>query len=151
MTAPPADPSPRAPTRRVALPRPRSVALVFVGGALGTAARAALLAAVPFDATWPVGVFVVNVVGSFLLGTLVMVVARLLRPPRSEDLRLLLGTGVLGGFTTYSALAADTVALARAGSVVEVVAYPLVSVVLGAVAAVAGMVVGDAVARGEQR
>jgi CrcB protein len=133
------------------LPRRRSVALVFMGGTLGTAVRAALLAAVPFDATWPVGVFIVNIVGSFLLGALVMVVARSPHSRRAEDLRLLLGTGVLGGFTTYSALAGDTVALASAGSPIDAIVYPLASVAVGAAAAVAGMSTGNAVATGGRR
>jgi CrcB protein len=126
------------------------VALVFIGGTLGTAARAALTA-VPFDAAWPVGVFVVNIVGSFLLGVLVMVVARSPHSRRAEDLRLLLGTGMLGGFTTYSALAADTVALAGAATLIDAVVYPLATVLVGAVAAIAGMAAGNAVASGGRR
>jgi CrcB protein len=98
-----------------------------------------------------VGVFVVNILGSFLLGVLVMIVARLPDSRRPEELRVLLGTGVLGGFTTYSALAADTVVLAAAGTVFDAVVYPLASVVLGAAAAVLGMVVGRTVGRGGRR
>ncbi|WP_166408828.1 fluoride efflux transporter FluC [Labedella phragmitis] len=151
MTEPSGDHSPPAPTRGITWPHRRSAGVVFVGGTLGTAARAALLAAVPYDATWPLGVFVANALGSFLLGLLVMVVARSTRSRRIENLRLLLGTGVLGGFTTYSALAADTVALASEGSLIEAVVYPLASVIIGAAAAVLGMVMGNTVASGGRR
>jgi CrcB protein len=81
-------------------PAPRSATLlVAVGGVVGSLARFGLSHA------WPhlVATFAINVVGAFALGALV---AR--RPPEHWS-RPLIGTGVLGGFTTFSALAVQTV------------------------------------------
>ena len=58
---------------------------------------------------------------------------------RRRALRLLLGTGFLGGFTTYSALAVDSVLLAGSGRAAEGVAYLAVSVLIGLVATAAGV------------
>jgi CrcB protein len=115
---------------------------VVGGGAIGTLARYAVERAVltPAGAGWPTATFVVNVVGAFLLGALV---GRLTRPgPASERAviaRLALGTGVLGGFTTYSTLAVETALLGRSGHWGLAVAYPVASAVAGVVAAVAGL------------
>ena len=120
--------------------RAGSLGLVFVGGAVGTGARAAVPAAAPPLAGVPVAVLAVNVVGAFLLGLLLQ---RLLRPGpdegRRRDLRLLLGTGLLGGFTTYSALAVDTAALVAGGRAGGAVLYAGGTLVLGLVAALVGL------------
>lgn len=117
---------------------------MFVGGAVGTGGRALVSATAPPLAGVPLAVLVVNVVGAFLLGLLL---ARLDRAGaddgRRRDLRLLLGTGVLGGFTTYSALAADTAALLTDGRPGTAAAYAGGTLVLGLVAALAGLRCGD--------
>ena len=122
----------------------RSMGLVFVGGALGTAARNGLSRLVPPVQQVPVAISVVNVVGAFLLGLLLQ---RLLRSGPDagarRDLRLLAGTGVLGGFTTYSALATDTVTLLAADHLGRALGYALGTLVLGALAAVAGIWCGS--------
>lgn len=75
---------------------------IAVGGALGAAGRHALELLWPLGAGFPTATFVTNLAGSFLLGALVaLVVARAAHPL----LRPVLGTGVLGGFTTFSAYA----------------------------------------------
>lgn len=83
--------------------------LVVAGGTLGTAARAGLLL---IDAPgWQgVAVPVINIAGAFLLGVVTGVLVRRSDSPRSRAARQFLGTGVLGGFTTYSAFAVDAVA-----------------------------------------
>jgi CrcB protein len=120
--------------------RPRSIALVAGGGALGTATRYLVSQVVPHVRGVPVGVLLINVVGAFLLGLLL---ERLLGAgpdtgPRL-DLRLLLGTGFLGGFTTYSALATDTVALLVGGDAGRALAYALGTLVLGLLASLLGL------------
>jgi CrcB protein len=120
--------------------RPWSLGLVFAGGGVGTAGRAVLSTAVPAPGGVPVVVVAINIVGAFALGLLL---ARLLRSgpdagPR-RDLRLLLGTGVLGGFTTYSTLATDTVTLLAAGRVGAGAGYALATLVLGLPAALLGL------------
>lgn len=86
----------------------RELAAVFAGGAIGTAARAALaMLAVPDPARWPWPTFVVNIVGAFLLGYFT---TRLLeRLPMSSYRRPLLGTGLCGGLTTFSTMQVETV------------------------------------------
>jgi CrcB protein len=120
--------------------RPRSILLVAAGGALGTAARHLVGQAVPHVRGVPVGVLLINVLGAFLLGLLL---ERLLRTGPDTggrlDLRLLLGTGLLGGFTTYSALATDTVALLAAGGAGRALAYALGTLVLGLLASLLGV------------
>lgn len=79
-------------------------ALVFVGGAIGTALRALIL--LPDSGAWShVGVPAVNVAGAFVLGLVTGALAGRAASVRAHRMRVLLGTGLLGGFTTYSALA----------------------------------------------
>ncbi len=119
--------------------RGRSVGLVFVGGALGTGARYGLSRLVPPLAGVPVATLLINVVGALVLGLLL---GRLARAGSDEgwrrDLRLGAGTGVLGGFTTYSALATDTASLLAAGHPAPAVGYAVGTLVLGLLAAAAG-------------
>jgi len=129
-----------APTRT--FPPWRSIAVVLLGGTVGTALREGMTLAVPRIDGVPIATVGVNVAGAFALGVLLEHLAR--RGPesgRARDLRLLLGTGVLGGFTTYSALAVDTVLLASGGSVGIAVLYALGTLVLGGVASWAGIAV----------
>ncbi len=119
----------------------RSVLLVFVGGALGTLSRFGVNKAVSHDGLFPVATFAVNVVGSFALG---MLLAAILHRG-SDSLRLLLGTGFLGGFTTYSALAVETDALIRGDHLALGITYAAASVIVGLAAALAGVVVGSKV------
>ncbi len=84
---------------------------------------------------FPLAVLLANVLGALLIG---VVAARL---PASAELRLLLGTGVLGGFTTYSALMTGTLALWGAAPLLAA-AYAVGSLVLGLLAAAAGLRLG---------
>lgn len=114
---------------------PRRLLLVFLGGSVGTAARLALGLWIPDAGGLPVATFSVNVVGSFLIGLLA---ARL---PRTTDLRVLLGTGALGGFTTYSAFMTGTVGLWEAAPMLAVL-YATVSLAFGLAAAAWGLRLG---------
>jgi fluoride exporter len=86
----------------------RELAAVFVGGAVGTLARAGLALLAPADpGRWPWPTFVVNIVGAFLLGYFT---TRLLeRLPVSSYRRPLLGTGLCGGLTTFSTMQVEAV------------------------------------------
>ena len=123
--------------------RPRSLALVGLGGALGTAGRYGVTEQVPLLPAVPAGTLLVNVVGAFLLGLLL---ERLLRGGADTgsrlDLRLLLGTGVLGGFTTYSSLALDAVTLLADGRGGRAAAYRLATLLLGGCASLLGIRAG---------
>ena len=116
----------------------RSLALVVLGGAAGTLSRFGVNEALPGDTLFPIATFIVNVVGSFALGLLL---AALLT--RRNELRLLLGTGFLGGFTTYSALAVETDTLLRGDHVVMGLAYAVGSVLAGIAAALVGIAVAS--------
>ena len=107
--------------------------LVLAGGTAGTAVRAWLVATFPpADGGWPWATFAVNVAGSLLLGMLVAS----LRRRRVDDeqrarLSAALGTGLLGGLTTYSTFAVEVVLLVRDGDGGIGVGYGLLSVLTG--------------------
>ncbi|QYF73035.1 CrcB family protein [Cryobacterium sp. PAMC25264] len=136
-----------------ALPRPvhlrwQYLALVFAGGTVGTALRELLAISVPSVAGVAVVIVGINIVGAFLLGLLLETLAR--SGPddgRRRQLRLLLGTGVLGGFTTYSALATDTSLLLADDRLGTALLYALGTVIVGAITAWVGIACGAAVHR----
>ena len=115
-------------------------AVVFVGGALGTSIRAALEAAFPAQpGGWPWATFLINVSGAFLLGLLLETLSR--RGPDVGARRLVrlgLGTGVMGGYTTYSTFTLETVRLIGSGAMLAGIGYALGSVLIGLAAALAG-------------
>ncbi len=117
------------------------VVLVALGGAVGAVARYGLgLAALRLAGPGlPVGTWVVNALGCVGIG-----VAVALAP--AERVRLLGVVGVLGGFTTFSAYSAETVALWAAGRPGWAVANALGSVVVGVASVALGLWLGRAVA-----
>lgn len=134
-----------------ARPRPgylrwTSIGLVMVGGTFGAAGREGVALAVPDLDRLPAAIPIVNIVGAFLLGYLTVAVARRLPgDPRGPRLKLLLGTGFCGGFTTYSSLAIDTAVLLEDSRVDLATIYVLATVLVGAVATFAGILVGTRV------
>ncbi|OUE07478.1 camphor resistance protein CrcB [Clavibacter michiganensis] len=125
-----------------------SLGLVALGGAVGTGIREALALTWPAPAGGiPVTILLINVVGAFALGALLERLAR--RGPdegRRRAVRLLVGTGVLGGFTTYGSLATDAAVLAGP-ALGTALAYAGLTLVAGATASVAGIAVGAALHR----
>ncbi|MHC2998352.1 CrcB-like protein [Microbacterium sp. HJ5] len=108
---------------------------VVVGGALGVVARAGILAAVSDEAIVPWVTLAINAVGSFALGVVVG-----LLDDRHPHARAFLGTGVLGGFTTYSAFAVETAVWFATPALAAALAGA--SVLAGVTGALAGLVVG---------
>src|SRR3954468_137662 len=90
--------------------------LICLGGAIGTGARylTSLWALAAFGAAFPFGTLIVNGVGSFLISFIVGAAG--MTNAISPDVRLMLTTGVMGGFTTYSAFNFETSAYMRMGS-----------------------------------
>lgn len=118
------------------------VVLVALGGAIGASLRylVGLTVGGRLQTPFPWHTFVVNVVGAFLLG--VLMGAALDRGGIGPSWRLFLGTGVLGGFTTFSTLSFETVALMEQGLWLAGVGNILGSAVAGLACAVVGLVLG---------
>ncbi|RYH04398.1 fluoride efflux transporter CrcB [Salipiger sp. IMCC34102] len=111
---------------------------VALGGALGATLRwlTGVATLRLFGPGWPWGTFTVNVLGSFAMGVVVVVLA-----DRSGTRAApFLMTGVLGGFTTFSAFSLDTVRMIEGGAVGQAALYTGASVVLGVLALLAGLV-----------
>lgn len=115
--------------------------LVFVGGGIGSALRHGVnvmslrLLGVQFQ--YPVGTFFINVLGSFLMGLAVEYWA--LKSGMSQQGRLFLTTGIIGGFTTFSTFALEIGLLNSKGEVVAAALYAIASVVVSLAALYAGM------------
>ena len=110
--------------------------LVMGGGAVGAALRYQLgrfATHMTSGATWPWGTFAANLIGGFAMGLLAGWLARG-SAVSSEPIRLLLGVGVLGGFTTFSAFSLESFLMIERGQPAMAIGYILASVV-GAVAA----------------
>jgi CrcB protein len=121
-----------------------AVAAVFLGGLVGTAARLALDAAIPHgDSDFPLSTLLINVAGSFALGLLVAGVG-----PNARDwVRAGLGPGLLGSFTTFSAVVVSLLALSTSDHLPTAIVYLVLSVVLGFAAALLGLQLGRRMAQ----
>lgn len=142
------DQTPRGRPRPLHL-RASSLALVFAGGTVGVAAREALVLAFPaVEGEVPWAIFGINLSGAFLLGILLDALVRS-GPDHGgrRVLRLLLGTGLVGGYTTYSALATDAANLVGHGSAGIGIRYALGTVLIGGLTTLAGIVVAGIVHR----
>lgn len=121
--------------------QPRLLAIVAVGGATGSLARYAVARLLPTPSDgFPTATFVTNLSGAFLLGLLLELLAR--TGPDEGQLRrarLLLGTGLIGAFTTWSTLAVEVVLLGRDGRTALALGYGLVSVLGGLLTAALGI------------
>ncbi len=121
---------------------PVALLAVAAGGAIGATARyvlggAAQAMARGSIAGMPVGTLVVNVVGSALMGILYVLLVE--RAGVGESWRLFALTGVLGGFTTFSAFSIETLMLLQQGAGLRAAAYVLASVTLCVLAAWLGV------------
>ena len=131
---------PTVPERALRLVRSRRDILLAIGagGALGAAARWALAEALPHDRdAFPWSTLLANVAGCFALGVLMVVVVQ--RLPSSRLVRPFVGTGLLGGFTTFSTYAVDTRDLLAAGRPALAATYLLATLVLGVLAVVVAL------------
>jgi fluoride exporter len=112
---------------------------IMAGGAGGALARAGLAEALPADAgEWPWATFVANQIGALLLAWLSTELAEVVVPTRLW--RPLLGTGLCGALTTFSAFQVETIEIARHDRPGLAAAYAVVSIAVGMACAVAGTV-----------
>jgi len=111
---------------------------VALGGAAGSVARYGLgvQASRWLGTAWPYGTFIANIVGGFLIGLLA---GWLAHRGGADHWRLLLGVGVLGGFTTFSAFSLETAGMIQRGDWGGAAAYAVFSAALAIAAVFAGL------------
>jgi fluoride exporter len=116
--------------------------LIGLGGFIGANARFLVGRAVAsaFDTRFPLGTFLINIGGSFLLGILGAIAAQK-ASPGSDVLRLSLGVGFLGAFTTFSTFEFETHSLLSDGAWAAAIGNVVASVLIGLLAVRAGIVV----------
>jgi fluoride exporter len=107
-----------------------AILLVASGGAIGSVARylVGVAMARAFGVAFPYGTLAVNVIGGFLMGLFIELLAR--RFEGSPELRLFIAIGILGGFTTFSSFSLDVVVLWERGELAIALSYVLASVIL---------------------
>ena len=117
--------------------------LVFLGGGLGAMARWAfgLVVSRQLGSDWPWATLGVNIIGSFAMGAVMgFVLKNGMVSPTLENWRLFLATGILGGFTTFSAFSFESARMIEAGNWLHAGLYSVTSVGLSVGALFAGMV-----------
>jgi len=123
----------------------KNVLLIFVGGGLGSLARYFLSRFINSSSTshFPFGTFVVNVTGCFLIGFIIFYTERY--GERADTWRLLLATGLCGGFTTFSTFSLENTQLLSDQHVVIFLVYTAGSIILGLLATYLGLLAGRAI------
>lgn len=116
----------------------RGIVLVALGGAAGSVGRYLVSRWLSGDMPW--GTFMVNVIGSLLIGLLTGIVGRGIL---SADMKLLLVTGFCGGFTTFSTFAYESFRMMRSGEALLFAAYVGMSVAAGLMAVYAGLKISE--------
>ncbi len=108
--------------------------LVGLGGGLGAILRASISNFMKryWNGHFPLATFLINIIGSFLLGLLI-------QHQSGVYVRLLIGTGILGGFTTFSTFHYETFHLLRSDKKITAILYYLLSLIFGLAAAWAGI------------
>jgi fluoride exporter len=129
----------RHPRRALMLPPLGNLLAVAAGGMIGAALRVGFAVAFPaLPGRFPWTTFAENVLGAFLLGMLLVLLLERWRPTR--QVHPFLCTGILGSFTTFSNFSVEWVRLAGGERPWLAVVYPLASMIVGLVAALAGVV-----------
>ena len=118
-----------------------TIAAIAAGGAIGALMRYGvnIVAVKALGHGFPYGTVTVNIVGSFVMGALIVVFTHLWQP--AETMRLFLITGLLGAFTTFSAFSLDFANLFERGDYLQSGIYLTASVVLSIAALFAGMAI----------
>lgn len=143
----PDSPSPTTPLHRA----PWAMALVFLGGVIGTLLRYGIGEIEQPSGGWPIATLSVNIVGAFILGALLESLARGgADVGNRQRLRLLVGTGLCGSLTTYSTFATEVDLLGRDGSLGIAISYAAITLIGGALATLAGIAIGARRARRER-
>ncbi len=119
----------------------KNILLVATGGAFGSVARYLFQVWTPkfYSGNFPLSTFIVNVIGCFLIGVFFAMSDKVgaLNPQQ----RLLLMTGICGGFTTFSAFAFESTQLLNSGKYYTLGIYALGSVIIGIIAVYLGIAI----------
>lgn len=117
---------------------PAEITLVALGGACGATLRFLVgrLSEIFLTALFPFATLSINILGCFVIGIVAEISAR---GGLSSDTRLLIVTGILGGFTTFSAFGLETITLLRSGHVGLALSYIATSVIGGCAATYIGI------------
>jgi CrcB protein len=128
--------------------RPDLIAVIAVGGALGSPARygiSRLIHVAPDSFPW--ATFVTNLTGAFVLGVFLTLVFERGAFSRTPHLRLFFAVGFLGAFTTFSTMAVETVLLVKDGFPALGIGYLLLSIACGLAVVYLGIVIARALPR----
>lgn len=123
----------------------KDIVLVGIGGFIGSVARFKIGELARFfweSARFPLATFIVNIIGCFIIGALAGAATR--HDFLNSHLRLLICTGLLGGFTTFSAFGLDTFTLLHGGDWLPAAIYVVATVTIGLLAVWLGYVCGGA-------
>ncbi len=122
------------------------ILLVAIGGGIGASLRYIVnlgaLRLLGVNALW--GTAAINILGSFAMGLFIELLAR--RYVGSPELRLFVATGILGGFTTFSAFSLDFAVLFERGDLAQAFSYVAISVIISIAALFAGLYLARALA-----
>ena len=122
----------------------RAILLIFVGGGIGSVLRYVLSRWINSTVIshFPLGTFIVNIIGCFLIGFIIFYTERY--QEHVQEWRLLLVTGLCGGFTTFSAFSMENVQLLVDQRIFIAFLYIAGSVALGFLATYCGLLAGRA-------
>jgi len=115
---------------------------IALGGAVGSVARflAANMVAIQFGTRFPYGTLVVNLVGSFLIGLMYILIVEKFK--MSAEIRGLVMVGFLGAFTTFSTFSLELLDMIKSGALTGAAIYLLLSVIIGVANVWLGMQLG---------
>lgn len=118
----------------------KSALIVGAGGFIGSALRYLVQVNIHrlFDHTFPMGTFVVNIIGSFIIGALFAIAEK--GHLMSAEWRIFFAVGICGGFTTFSAFTIDNLNLIRENAFTQLLIYTGGSLFLGVLAVYLGMI-----------